>query len=86
MAIDDAHRIADATVAAIGATAVTKSDSADIFHTRGLYIGSVGDVKVTMVNGDVVTFYGAQTGSILPIQVTRVWSTGTTALNIVALY
>ena len=86
MPIDDAHRIADATVSAISASAVTKSDTADIFHTRALYIGGIGDVKVTMVSGDVVTFSSAQTGSILPIQVTRVWSTGTGATNILALY
>ena len=53
-----------------------------------LYVGVGGNVKVTTIDGDVVTFFGAQAGEVLPIQVIKVWSpaSGTTAVQIVALW
>jgi hypothetical protein len=36
--------------------------------------------------GDDVVFYGVLAGSFLPIQVTRVFSTNTSATNIIALW
>jgi hypothetical protein len=75
------------------AAAVTPNDSVDISGTenRGvcIYIGSVAggaDVKVTMESGSIVTFKGLTAGSFLPILVTRVWATDTTATEILALY
>lgn len=68
------------------AVAVTPSDSVDIAQTRGLYIGGDGNVSVVMAGGRTETFAGAAAGSILPICVTRVRSTGTTATSILALY
>lgn len=65
---------------ATGASAVTVSDaSADANGPfKALYIGAAGNVKVTMVDTGDVTFVGVQAGSILPVAVSRVWSTGTT--------
>lgn len=51
-----------------------------------LYIGSGGDVKVTMIGGQTVTFANVPNGSFLPIQVNKVWATGTGASSIIALY
>lgn len=69
------------------ATAVTPNDSTDLGVTaRGLYIGGAGNVKIHTPDGQAVTFYGALAGSIIPVRVKRVWSTGTTATYIVALY
>jgi len=70
------------------AVAVTPSDTAQIEPCRGLYIGGAGDVKVQMASGTgtAVTFAGLLAGSILPVQVQLVYSTDTTATNIVALY
>lgn len=51
-----------------------------------LYVGSAGNVAITTVGGDVVTFNNVPTGSILPIQVRRLMSTGTTATNLMALW
>ena len=75
------------------AVLVTKSDTVDIPNTseRGccLYIGDISagaDVKVTMESGNVATFKGVTAGSFLPILVTRVHATGTTAAQILALY
>ena len=71
---------------AIGAVAVTPSDSTDIEVCRGLYIGGAGNAAVIMANGDEVIFTGLQAGVLYPISVTRVKSTGTTATNIIATY
>ena len=80
------YRTADATVSAFDAAAVTPADDGALRPTRGLYIGGAGDVKVDMTLGNTVTFAGLLAGTILPIQVTRVYSTDTTATDIVALY
>lgn len=68
------------------AVAVTPSDSADLTDdARCLWIGGAGAVKVTTVGGSTETFSGCTAGSILPVQVRRVFSTGTTATLILAL-
>ena len=80
------YRGVDAIVSATRAAAVTLHDTNTIENTRALYIGGAGNLKVTMNHGDAVTFNGLQAGTILPIQVTVCWTTGSTASNIVALY
>lgn len=68
------------------AVAVSPNDSTDLTDVASaLYIGGSGNVKVDTVQGDTVTITGALVGTILPLRVRRVWSTGTTATNIVAL-
>lgn len=68
------------------AVAVTPNDGADLAAAaRSLYVGGAGDVKVTTTGGDAVTFVAVPAGSILPVRVARVWSTGTSATSIVAL-
>ena len=68
------------------AAAVTPSDSTVLAATRGLYVGSAGALKVTTKSGDDVTFGAVTAGALLPLSVTKVFSTGTAASNIVALY
>lgn len=75
------------------AAAVTPSDTLDIPSISGgvndgcvLYVGTTGDLKVMTTGQDEVTFVNVQGGSFIPVQVLRVFSTGTTALNIVALW
>jgi hypothetical protein len=70
------------------AVAVTPNDSADLARvaTRGLYIGGDGNLSVVMSGGGTVAFTGLLGGTILPVRVDRVRSTGTTAQDIVALY
>lgn len=80
------YRNADATVSAYDARAITPSNSTDILPTRGLYVGGAGNVTVDMALGTPMTFVGVQGGTILPIQVTRIYATNTTATSIVALY
>ena len=88
MSNQGAFRSANATVSAHGAAAVTKSDTAEMPICRSLWIGVGGDIKVTMADGQDVTFVGVPSGSVLPVQVIRVWNTGTGAgvASILALY
>lgn len=73
------------TAPAGGAFAITPDDSGSIYATA-LYVGTGGDIKVDMENEDsAVTFAGVADGSILPIRVKRVYSTDTTASDIVGL-
>ena len=67
------------------AVAVTPADATYLTPTRGLYVGVSGDVKVIMLDGTTVTFTGLAAGVIHPIQCVLVFSTDTTATNIVAL-
>lgn len=83
-----AYLSADATVSAHRASAVTTSNSTVYEQpTRALYIGAAGNLTVDMADGgSSVLFVGVQGGTLLPIQVTRIYATGTTATSIVALY
>lgn len=70
---------------ATGAVAVTPSDTVNLTNeARSLYIGVTGDVTA-VVRGVTVLFKAVPVG-ILPVRVTRVNNTNTTATNIVALY
>jgi hypothetical protein len=61
---------------------ITPSDSVNNLNLLGLYVGTTGSVKVTTAGGDTVTFVGVPAGKDILLNVTRVWSTGTTASNI----
>lgn len=68
------------------AEAVTPHDTNTLTRaSRGLYIGGAGNVAVVMAGGDEVTFSGVGAGTFLPIRVTQVKSTGTTATLIIAV-
>jgi hypothetical protein len=68
-----------------GAT-VTPSDATVLTPTRSLYIGVTGNVAVRMYGSqNNITFSNVPVG-ILPLQVDRVLSTGTTATGIIALW
>ena len=51
-----------------------------------LYVGGTGDIRVLTAGGNDVKFASIATGTFMPVQVLRVYSTGTTATNIVALW
>lgn len=54
-----------------------------------LYMGTAAagaTLKVRSAGGDDATFVNIQQGSFIPVQVKRVYRTGTTASNIVALF
>jgi len=51
-----------------------------------LYVGNLGDVKVKTSGGDVVTFQNLSNGQFIPVQVSQVFETGTTATGLIALW
>ena len=66
--------------------AVTASDSADLPRLcDAIYVGGTGAVKVITEGGHDATFSAVPVGAILPIRARRVYSTGTTATNLLAL-
>jgi hypothetical protein len=87
MSRNAAYRLPNATVPAFSAANVTPDNSGALRCTRALFIGTGGSVTVDMaVEGDSITFANVPSGTTLPIQVVRVYLTGTSAADIVALY
>lgn len=80
------------TVSASKLIGITPSDSVEIsdangtVKTRAIYVGGDGDIVVENHEGDPITISGLVAGVLLPISVTKVRATGTTATNIVGLY
>jgi hypothetical protein len=71
---------------ATGAVVITPGDSTTIPATRGIYVGVSGDIKVNMSSvGTAIVFKAVPVG-LLNISATRIYSTGTTATNLVAVY
>jgi hypothetical protein len=87
-AVDLFDRPGDLNSPAYHAAAVTPSDANDLgYVTRGLYVGGAGNVVVIMGDfSSTVTFSGVPAGTMLPIAVSRVKATNTTATNIVAVW
>ena len=74
-----------ATTGLVGSATITASDSTVIEATRALLVDVAGAVKVTYARGltDTVTLAA---GVWHPMQVTVIWSTGTTATGLHAGY
>ena len=76
------------------AAAVTPSNTVNIPSISGpqaarpcvLYVGTGGNLKVITEGGDEVTFVNVQDGTFFPVNVLRVFATGTTATNIIAIW
>jgi len=69
-----------------GAVSVTPSDSTDLSEvTLALYVCTGGALKLTMLDGTIVTYPAIAIGRH-NLRVKRVWATGTTATGIVAEY
>jgi len=72
---------------ATNAVLITPSDSVDLTSvSRAVYVGTTGNMKVTMQDSGTVLFTGIPAGTTLPVRVTRIWSTTTTASTILALW
>lgn len=69
-----------------GAETITPSDTVNLETPSVVYVGTTGNVRVNTAQGDTVTFTGVPAGAVIPVQVTRVWATGTTATNMVRIY
>jgi hypothetical protein len=66
--------------------AVTTSDATVLTTTRYIFVGGAGNLSVVMSSGTTVTLTGVIAGSWLPLRVTKVKATGTTATNIAAFW
>jgi len=67
------------------AASVTPSDTVDLSTpSRQLFIGTGGNLKVTLLGGQTLTYTNVPSGADFPRRVVRVWATGTTATNIIA--
>lgn len=52
---------------------------------RAIYCGGSGDVKITTLAGTDVTIVDLAAGVLHPIGCKRIWSTGTTATDLLAV-
>lgn len=77
----EALSMIDATAIDLSSTDVTLTK-----QTRAVFVGGTGALKVVMASGRTVTLTGVLAGAWLPIGVTKIFKTGTTATNITALF
>ena len=69
------------------ATVTTGDTSAANFSTPSVvWVGVGGNVRVLTAQNDDVIFYGASSGTCLPVQVLRVFTTNTTASNMTRVF
>lgn len=72
---------------AVESADVTPSDSTTYKATRGIWVGVTGNLNVQFYkDSGPRLLVGVQAGSLLPISVTQVLATATTATDIVALW
>ena len=68
------------------AAVVTTSDTVNFDTPSVVFVGGGGTVRVLTAQGSDVTFVGVLAGSILPVQILRVFASTTTATNMVRVY
>lgn len=88
MAIDQQSAMMEGlTSPADNIVAITPSDSTDLVNvSRAIYVGGAGNLVVTPYGGGSNVTLAVVAGAVLPIRVSRVLSTGTTATGLVNLY
>lgn len=70
---------------AVNCIAITPADADLVQPVRAIYVGGSGNLRISDTGGGAVTFSNVPAGVILPVMARRIWSTGTTASNIVGL-
>lgn len=65
---------------------IVPNNNTEFTRTRGLYIGTTGNLRVVMANEATITFVAIAPGVIHPLSVIQVLATGTTATNIIGLF
>lgn len=68
----------------LDAEAITVSPVVFDQPTRGVYVGTTGNITVTMASGNSVSFNNVQNGTFLPIAIKAL--TAATASNVVAVW
>lgn len=70
-----------------GGYPITKSDSTVLEPpTRAVWVGGAGDLAVLYFDGSTDVLKTVPAGTLLPIRVTKILSTGTTATLISGMY
>lgn len=86
-AVDDFTGRTNIMNPATAAIAVTPSDTVNLGHvSRALWVGSTGDVTVIMADGGAAVTFSAVPVGWMPLRVSRVNATSTTASSIVAVW
>ena len=65
---------------------VSAADATFTYETAGIYVGGAGILKVDMAGDSAGVVFTCPAGALLPISVTKVYTSGTTATLIVALF
>lgn len=65
---------------------VTPSDVSTLTDiTRAIYVGTAGNISLTLTSGAALTFMNVPSGTILPVRATEVKATGTSATDLIGL-
>jgi hypothetical protein len=83
--VDSATELGTTVAIVTGATYVIYSQLNNSSDGCVLYVGTSGNLKVTTAAGDDVVFTNLPVG-FFPVQVLKVWATGTAAAGIIALW
>jgi hypothetical protein len=78
--------MSQATLSRDFAVAITPSDVTSYPQGVQVYVGGAGNVAITDMIGNVVTFTAPPVGSLLPVRATKVMATNTTATLLVGCY
>lgn len=66
--------------------AITPDDATELSEiTRAIYIGTAGDITLTLVSNTELLFKNIPSGTILPVRARRIKATGTTATDLLGL-
>lgn len=68
------------------AAAVTPSDTVNFAEPSVIFVGTTGALRVLTAQGSDVTFNAIPGGTVVPLQVLRVFASGTSATNIVRVF
>ena len=69
------------------AAEIVPDDAASLAHvTRAVFVGGSGDLRLRMLGGETVTLANVAAGTLVPIRITQVMATGTTATGVVGLW
>lgn len=65
---------------------ISPSDISDLPETtRAIYVGTPGNLVVNLASGASLTFTNVPSGTVLPVRVSAVKATGTSATDLVGL-
>lgn len=65
---------------------VVKSDATVLSQTPAIYVGGTGNVNVVTAGGQTVLFTAVPAGTLLPVRVSKVLNTNTTATLMTAVW